>query len=149
MAAVSNQAATSDKQKIIQHMYGIADTMGCTMFESTKYKDEWTGCKPRQVQVGPWSLSLSNAAWSDQINKAGCSAFLKIKGDLWAYVISEAGKLQLVLFDGKALGINRQTAAEWGQRSIKVTLLEIEPFATAWFTHDYKDGWKKVDREEF
>lgn len=147
--AESKQTTQSDHQKVVQNLYSLADAMGCSLYQSAKYADEWLGCKPRQVQVGPWSLSLSNSGWTDQVDNEGCSVFLKIKGDLWAYLISEKGKLQLVLFDGKALGLTRDNAATWGARNIQQTLVDIEKHSVAWFTHLTKEGWKPVQKEVF
>lgn len=145
----SAQVIQQDVRDMTHNLYALADAMGCSLFESSQYKDEWYGGKPRQVQSGPWSLHLSNAGWSDQLSKAGCSMLVKMKGNLWAYIISENCHLKLVLFDGKAAGLTRENAPAWGSRNIDVTMEGIKDHAKAWFKHTHQKGWEQVKEEEF
>jgi hypothetical protein len=145
---LSMQAQKDWDRKIHNKLYAMADVIGATLYQSAQYKDEWLTCSPQQVQLGPWSVTMPNSAWSDEIDPEGCSMFVKMKGELWGYVMHETGKLRMVLFNGKDAGISRNIAATFGSRVIATTMTNLEPFVVAWFVFDVNE-WKEVKKEEF
>lgn len=145
----SAQTEAKERQKLVAHLYGLADAMGATLYQSSNYKDEWLGCSPRTATIGPWLLSISNAVWSDEVSDTGASLFVKMKGDLWGYAISQNGKLRMVLFNGKDFKITRASAPTRGTRVIDATLEELESYIVAYFNYTSKGGWKQVEGKEF
>lgn len=131
-------------------LYAIADTCGFTLYESATYKGEWLGSASRSLEIGPFAMTTVTSAWSDEVHQYRSSFFVKLRKQLWAYVMwSKDEGLRMVLFDSHEVGISTDKAPTFGKRKTDETLPMVLPFAKAWFHHDHTRGWYPVKEAEF
>jgi hypothetical protein len=107
---------------------------------------------PREVKVGPWKFKMDMQVKSDVLTDGVASFFIKVRKDLWLYMVSydRGGKLKCLVFDAAQAKIaNGYLATACGDGNLKLTLtrllqssaivLEFDQSSYVWAASNMKD----------
>lgn len=103
-----------------------------------------------QVAVGPWTIDIDVNVMGDYSNSEAAGAFVKLRGQLWGYIMATSGNhpkkhLDFVLFDYSKVPV--QSRVEFGlvaNVDPQFTLKIIDPAVVA--AHEFIDNeWKPCE----
>ena len=129
-----------------QLLFAIADALDLTLY-STHHGTSVDGSRVKTIHMGPWEGKLHCYAKSDFINEDSVGVLVKIRKNLWAYVLcfetnSGMGRgMHLYMFDGKAAGAKTGDLPGFCTGSWQKTWAKIEPHVKATF-HWRDERWE-------
>lgn len=115
-------------------IYLVADALDTTLHE---LQDGLVrGHKTKTIKLGPWQVRAEVVVCSDQLKPTESSFVVRIKGDVWVYLVVTPALMRAFVFSGLPWGLKSKDVSKFGLGEIKSTMKQIKPHVKAVFLFD-------------
>lgn len=127
-----------------QLVFKLSDAIGMDLYQ---YGTVFKGAADMEIRIGSFTGKMSVVVHSDQVTSLRISAFVRIKGDYWMYLISADAGVWAFPFDGSKVKIRVGAEKDFGTGRINDTLKALKP-ALASNAYEFNDStgqWKDLN----